>query len=177
MRSFGERLSSVEPSREGLPGASVSVILDGEGDSRLLLIERARREGDPWSGQIAFPGGKALPTETDAKQTAVRETKEEVGIDLLTSAKFLGFFGPFKTHTGTMTVTPVVFRLKERVEVKPNPEVASHRWVDVDSLLSPGAKSTYTIHFEGGKREMPAIRIGDYLVWGLTYRIISDLFA
>ena len=176
-QSFGSRLTFVEPDKGGLPGASVSIILRGEENPMTLLIKRAEKVGDPWSGQIAFPGGKARSGEATLKETAIRETGEEVGIDLAISAEFLGYFGPFKTHTGTMAVTPSVFKLKEEVEVTPNREVASHRWVEIKSLLAPRARSTLRIPFQGGERDFPALRVEDYVVWGLTYRIISSLFG
>ena len=175
LAGFKVKLSMTEPVSPGLPEASVSLVFRGEDDPRLLLIRRAEAAGDPWSGQVAFPGGKARPGENSLKETAIRETGEEVGIDLSECADFLGYFGPFVTHTGTMAVTPAVFMLRKDVEVKTNSEVASHKWVDLRTLKSPGVKGVHSLQFQGAQREMPAFLVGDYVVWGLTYRMITAL--
>jgi 8-oxo-dGTP pyrophosphatase MutT (NUDIX family) len=169
-----KKLDSNEPP-SGQMRAAVSIVLQNREAPSILLIKRADREGDPWSGQVAFPGGKAQEGDATLKDTAIRETKEEVGIDLRTQAEFLGYFTPFKTHTGTLDVTPSAFLLKTEAEVKSNEEVASYRWVKLERLLSGRARSTYRLEFGGQAREMPAMLVDDYVVWGLTHRIISTL--
>jgi len=110
-----------------------------------------------------------------ARDTAVRETMEEVGIDLNTKAEFLGYGGVTTTHTGTMDVVPSVFFLREGVDVRPNEEVASYRWVDLADFLEPAAKSTFDLRVDETPVGMPAFAVGDYVVWGLTYRILSSI--
>ena len=164
-----------EPPSKGLRFAAVSMIVRDTKFPSILLIERAKRSGDPWSGQIAFPGGKMQAEDKTARDTAIRETMEEVGIDLGKTAEFMGYGEVTRTHTGTMEVVPSVFVLKEGVEVRPNEEVASFRWVDLDDLLTPRVKSTYELSRDGGTISMPAYAIGDYVIWGLTYRILSSM--
>jgi 8-oxo-dGTP pyrophosphatase MutT (NUDIX family) len=166
-------LVQYEPPRKGLRFASVSVIVRDREAPSVLLIRRAVREGDPWSGQVAFPGGKMQAGDKTVKDTAVRETREEVGIDLERSAEFLGYGGVATTHTGTIDVVPSVFELKESVEVRPNDEVASFRWAGLGELLMPASKRTYDFERGGKTFGMPAYGVGDYVVWGLTYRILS----
>ena len=167
-----KNLVPTEPLQKGLRFASVAVIIRDRHSPNVLLIRRAERVGDPWSGQVAFPGGKMQGDDKTAKDTATRETMEEVGIDLDQSAEFLGYGGVTTTHTGTMDVVPSVFELKNSVEVKPNGEVASFRWVELDDLLGPSARSTYGVDRGGSMVDMPAYAVGDYVVWGLTYRIL-----
>ena len=162
-----------EPPRKGFRFASVAVIVRDRKFPSVLLIRRAERVGDPWSGQVAFPGGKTQAGDKTAKGTAIRETMEEVGIDLGRYAEFLGYGGVATTHTGTMEVVPSVFELKESVEVKPNGEVASFRWVELEELSRPSATSTYDTNRDGSTVGMPAYVVGDYVVWGLTYRILG----
>ena len=162
-----------EPPQKGARFASVSVIVRDRLSPSVLLIRRAERAGDPWSGQVAFPGGKMQEGDRSARGTAMRETAEEVGIDLAKAAEFLGYGEVTRTHTGTMDVVPSVFELKESVDVTPNGEVASFRWVDLEELISPAAKSTYALPRGGEVAAMPAYAVGDYVVWGLTYRILS----
>ncbi len=168
-------LVPTEPPQKGLRFASVSIIVRDRQFPSVLLIKRADHSGDPWSGQIAFPGGKMQPGDRTARETAVRETLEEVGVDLDRAGEFLGYAGVTTTHTGTMDVVPSVFVLKEGVEVKPNQEVASFRWVDLEDFLSPTARSAYSLSQDGKTVELPAYSVGDYLVWGLTYRILSSV--
>ena len=163
-----------EPPQKGLLFASVAVIVRDRQLPSVLLIRRAERVGDPWSGQVAFPGGKMQEGDRSARDTAIRETMEEVGIDLGRHGEFLGYGGVTRTHTGTMDVVPSVFELKESVEVKPNGEVASFRWVDLEQLLVPSSKSTFDLDRDGKVAGMPAYAVGDYTVWGLTYRILNS---
>ncbi len=107
------------------------------------------------------------------RDTAVRETREEVGFNLSESARFLGYLGLFRTHTGNMDVVPSVFALEKDVEVTLNGEVSSCRWVDFDLLANPQARGAHRITRDGVPLDMPAIIIGQYVVWGLTYRIIQ----
>ncbi len=169
------KLDDREPPSGELKLAAVSVILKDRDAPSILLIKRAEREGDPWSGQVAFPGGKAQEGDATLKDTAIREGEEEVGLDLGGGAEFLGYFTPFRTHTGTMDVVPSVFLLKGEAEVRTNEEVTSYRWVGLERLLSEQARSAYRLEFGGQVREMPALLVGDYVVWGLTHRIISKL--
>jgi len=111
------------------------------------------------------------------KETAIRETREEVGIDLGQDADFLGYFTPFRTHTGTLDVFPAVFLLKKWVEVRPNNEVASYKWVKLEKLTAEQARSSYRVDAGGQTRGMPALLVDGYVVWGLTHRIISSLLG
>lgn len=170
-------LTAVEPPQKGLRFAAVSIVISDRKSPSVLLIRRAEHPGDPWSGQIAFPGGKTKSGDRTVRETAIRETLEEVGIDLASSASFLGYGGVTTTHTGTMDVVPSAFILKEKVAVKPNHEVASFRWVDLKDFMEPSARTTYNLDAGGRVAGMPAFAVGDYVVWGLTYRILSSMLG
>ncbi|MDG6942374.1 MAG: CoA pyrophosphatase [Nitrososphaerota archaeon] len=165
-------LSVAEPTPVQLEMAAVSMIFRDPKRPAVLLIERAERAGDPWSGQIALPGGKMRAGDGTARNAAVRETFEEVGVDLERSAEFLGYGQMATTHIGTMGVVPSIFLLRDDVTVKPNSEVASFRWIGVEELRSSKSQSSYTVKVDGKSVVMPAILVGGYLIWGLTYRII-----
>ncbi|MBI3841274.1 MAG: CoA pyrophosphatase [Thaumarchaeota archaeon] len=177
LRSIEERLTREEPMNGGLKLAAVSVIIRPEASPSVLLIKRAEHSGDPWSGQVAFPGGKVDATDKSVEDAAVRETMEEVGVDLRKSADFLGYSKPFRTHTGTMDVVPSVFKLGRSVEVVPNQEVSSYRWVRLEDLSRRAGGSTHKITFGKESVEMPAVVVEDFVVWGLTYRIVSSLLS
>ena len=171
------KLSSKEPSDWQLRRASVAVVLREHGVPSVLLIRRANRADDPWSGQVAFPGGKVREGDKTLSETAIRETREEVGVDLSKHGDFLGYFTPFLTHTGSMEVYPAVFVLKEDTTVRRNGEVASYRWVPLDKLTAEQSRSTYGVDMGGQFREVPALCVNGYVVWGLTYRIVTELFG
>lgn len=169
------KLGSAEPAVESKRLAAVSVILAEEDSPKTLLIRRAERSSDPWSGQVAFPGGKMGSGDSSARDTAIRETKEEVAVDLSRDAKFAGYYMPFRTHMGDLDVIPTVFLMKRPTEVTPNEEVSGYRWVSLDEFLDPRSASTYHLRARGFSRNLPAFTVGDYVVWGLTHRIISSL--
>ena len=138
-----------------------------------MLIKRAERTGDPWSGQVAFPGGRVEPVDASFAATAVRETREEVGVDL-TRSEFLGYMGPFVPRSRLVRVVPAVYALTETVSVQPSPEVHSHRWVQFAELLSVKNRGLETVNEVPGTA-VPSFRFGDYMVWGLTERILTSL--
>ena len=164
--------------------ASVALILEsgpGPGYS-MLFIERARKAGDPWSGQIAFPGGRREPSDADAEAVAVRETREEIGIDLQRAVR-IGRLDDLKgRHGGTsegMVISCFVYALDGPVKTNLNHEVAAVASVALEHLVDPGAR--VEVEWQGaGRQRFPGIRFprGDTrVVWGLTYRFLTRFFS
>jgi 8-oxo-dGTP pyrophosphatase MutT (NUDIX family) len=177
VRRIAPALRSEEPvSDMGGPNlASVAVILGPWEEPRVLLMQRSERSGDTWSGQVAFPGGRVRPGELRMRDTAGREASEEMGLDLVKNSEFLGYMGLFRARSREMRVVPSVFRARRRLRISTNAEVASHRWVPLSLFLSDGSRALHMIDIEGMRLTFPAFKIGDYLIWGLTERIISSL--
>src|SRR5690242_2158543 len=123
-------------------------------DEETLVIRRAEREGDPWSGQVSLPGGLVGPLDRSYEETARRETAEEVGIDLtLEAAIFRGYMHQLKARTRGIVVVPCVFSLAIRPAVVPNDqEVASYKWIPLKSLAKKESRSTYL--FRNEEREI-----------------------
>jgi 8-oxo-dGTP pyrophosphatase MutT (NUDIX family) len=157
--------------------AAVAVIfLIEKKREKILLIERAERAGDPWSGQMAFPGGMVDPKDSSFQETAMRETKEEVGVDLSPdSASFLGYMLRLKARTRDVTVVPAVFELNSRPELRPNDEVAACEWVPLTDLAKKDARSTYELKVGGMLVPQPSLVHRGNVIWGLTERIISEI--
>ena len=91
---------SVPPTPLDLPAsrrAAVAAIFTPQLD--LLFMERAKVEGDPWSGHIAFPGGHEEDQDDSSLHTAMRETHEELGLDL-SGAEVLGSLDEVTTVSG-----------------------------------------------------------------------------
>lgn len=156
--------------------AAVAVILAPDPDS-VLLIRRAERAGDPWSGHMALPGGRQDPGEADLLTTAIRETAEEVGL-ALKPEHLIGSLDDVVPRTSSLppiAVRPYVFALDRRPELSLNPEVAAVRWVPLDLLLHPDTRHSIWLEIRGESREFPAYRLDDSVVWGMTERILSGL--
>ncbi|MCE2803272.1 MAG: CoA pyrophosphatase [Gemmatimonadota bacterium] len=158
--------------------AAVAVILRPSlaSGAELLLIRRADREGDPWSGQIGLPGGRVDPTDPSLEATAIRETHEEVGIDLARSGEILGVLDelrPRTPHLPPIIVRPFVAVVHEAVELRPNREVAEARWVSLDALLTPSARVRTEVAVRGMTFHVEAFQHEEFIVWGMTERILT----
>lgn len=160
--------------------AAVALILrDGPAGLEIFFIERSRREDDPWSGHMAFPGGRLEEVDADTRAAAERETLEEVGIPLL-DAEYLGVLsdlqGSPRFRQNRLVVTAhVYYSTFDGAPVLDALEVASSMWVSVEHLLAPenhvGYQSKTTADLE-----FPGIQVGEpgrHVVWGLTYRFLE----
>ncbi|OFV89081.1 MAG: hypothetical protein A3J75_08985 [Acidobacteria bacterium RBG_16_68_9] len=176
------RLADYEPLRvEGslISRAAVAMILRDRGDdTEVLLIQRAEREGDPWSGHMALPGGRQARADRDVIHTAARETREEVGIDIQTHGQVLGVLDELRAIAGhgpiDLVISPIVWDL--RAPVEPSPccaEVEDTVWVPLSFLQRPTARGIYRCALDGIEQEYPAYCYRGYTVWGLTHRILS----
>ena len=159
--------------------AAVAVILAPDPPS-VLFIRRATRAGDPWSGQMALPGGRIEPDDTDLRVTAMRETLEEVAISL-DSAQVLGTLDDVAPRTPFLppiSVRPYVFVTREAVPPTPRPcsdEVADAFWLTIDDLIHPSVYGSVRIDIRGADRVFPAYLVGGQVVWGMTERILTPL--
>jgi 8-oxo-dGTP pyrophosphatase MutT (NUDIX family) len=155
--------------------AAVALILREAGAGlEILFIRRAEHPQDPWSGQMAFPGGRAEPGE-DLQATAIRETAEEVGVDLGTGAECLGVLDEVQAMARmrpvSMSILPFVFRLRGPVKPMPGGEVRSVHWLPLDDLLAAERRSVMEYVHQGATLEFPCLRVEDLVIWGLTYRM------
>ena len=176
--SFSPKLTRDEPAQlVPRKSAGVAVIFrSNKGEEEVLLIRRAERKGDPWSGQVAFPGGMVSPTDRSFEETARRETVEEVGIDLTPRAGvFLGYMRELKVRVREVVVVPSVFRLDVAVAVILSNEVAAYEWVSLGKLASDEARSTYLLHRDGEAIAFPSFVHQGLVIWGLTERILSAI--
>lgn len=178
------RVLALRPAEERIPDpgtarAAVAVLLrQAEGELELLLIRRADRAGDPWSGHMALPGGREQADDAGPATTAARETREEVGIDVDAGGRLVGALEtvwPYSGRAPRILVRPFVFAVPADVRVEANHEVQAALWVPVDELLQPGAVTEYL--FEMGDAEpmrLPALDARGNVVWGLTHRVLAD---
>jgi 8-oxo-dGTP pyrophosphatase MutT (NUDIX family) len=160
--------------------AAVAILLrDGAegGGLEALFIHRAERAGDTWSGQMAFPGGRRDPGDADLLATAIRETREEIGIDLALAER-LGELDDLHPRTPVLppiVVRPFVFGLVERPAITLSTEVQDAFWASFRALAAPGAWREVTIQHRGAPRTLPAYVLENRTIWGMTERILTQL--
>jgi 8-oxo-dGTP pyrophosphatase MutT (NUDIX family) len=160
--------------------AAVAVIVrDGAQGLELLFIRRAEHPDDPWSGQMAFPGGRSEPGDADLAATAVRETREETGIDLRADAELLGALDEVRAMARMrpmdLAITPFVFRLCNAVAPALSEEVRSLHWLPLEDLVHPHTRSTMDYAHRDAVLKFPCLRLQDLVIWGLTYRMFLGL--
>lgn len=158
------------------PRAAVAILLHERAEGlEMLFIERAQRTGDPWSGHMAFPGGRMGPLDPDARAAAERETYEEVGVDLAT-AELLGRLDDLAGPVVPLTLSAFVYHLEAPPRLVPNHEVREVFWVPVARLLDPDHAVTHP----WGANRYPGILVGEperHVVWGLTRQLLERFFA
>lgn len=181
------RLSAHEPvllDPSGNRHAAVAMILRPAGTVlEVLFIERTRNEADPWSGQMAFPGGIVEDADRDSRCAAERETLEEVGIDLTTAA-FVGRLddvqGRHRAHRSGIVVSGFVYFDEPGQDTVPNYEVADIIWEPLTTFTDAGHLSFVDVEPRAAPGErFPGIRVGHsdhQVVWGLTRRFIISFF-
>ena len=185
MSPFVERLVSqlkltdnTRPPEDGRRRAAVSILLHDEvAEPRVLLMKRTERQGDPWSGHVSLPGGGYQSSDADLLTTAIRETREELGIDL-GHARLLGNLMPLHPFTSGpqgVEVTPFVFVTNAAVEPVAGPEAQYAFWLSMDLASSGKIDGNYT--YPGTERTFPAWLYDQHTIWGLTWRILSDLIS
>jgi len=171
------------PFRRRLARAAVAVIYrkPPAGGTELLFIQRARREGDPWSGDMAFPGGRMQAEDATPRATAERETLEETGIDLLHHGRFQTRLSDLVTrhhsHWRPMVVTPYVYEWRGPKAVSPNHEVEQAVWVPVEYLAAPKNQDSLPWRTPLGTLNVPCCRYQGYCIWGLSYSMLKELLA
>jgi 8-oxo-dGTP pyrophosphatase MutT (NUDIX family) len=165
---------------ETLRRAAVAVILrEGGAGLEILFIRRAEHPHDPWSGQMAFPGGRLEPGDADLVATAVRETGEELGLDLATAGDCLGALDEVRAMARlrpmNLAIAPFVFRLKQDAPLRLSDEVTSAHWLPLEPLFSGRFRSLHEYELGGSRLQFPCIVYEGLVIWGLTYRMFAAL--
>lgn len=141
---------------------------------RLWFIRRAERLGDPWSGQLAFPGGWVQASDRSPQHAAMRETWEEVGVDLA-DAELLGQLDDLRSRPVTsLVIRPFVFRLAAEPAWRLNHEVAGVVSLGLDTLLADDGRGTMRWPPVVGM-SLPCVDFDGHRLWGLTLRMVDDL--
>ena len=159
--------------------AAVAAVLRVVGEPELLFIKRADAAHDPWSGHVAFPGGRIETSDASLEATAIRETFEELALDL-TQGHMLGQLddlAPRSRALPPIIVRPFVAVVAPNVTFVASREVASMFWVPLSQLQHNDAKTEHVMQVNGVTARFPAYRIDAHIVWGLTERIVRQLLS
>jgi len=160
--------------------AAVALILRTSPSSlEVLFIERATHVGDPWSGDLGFPGGKVEASDHDERLAAERETREEIGLDL-ESSRYLGRLSDITGAHLPVTVSCFVYGLTEPTPFRLGKEVRTTFWTPLEQLCNPERHIEATVRFGDSNLVRPAIRLlepGQTVLWGITYRLVIQFLA
>ena len=157
--------------------SAVAVIIHYRGGSPyILLMKRIERPGDPWSGQVSFPGGGEEDVDETLLDTARRECMEEVGIDLLRHGVHLGQLDDVQAMSGgqpvSMFIRPFVFELMTEVDTELGPEARDVRWIPLNEIAPVASEEIYAYQGRDRVIELPCWRYQGFTVWGLTRHMI-----
>jgi 8-oxo-dGTP pyrophosphatase MutT (NUDIX family) len=169
-----EKLSSLQRKLLDTPDeeshAAVAILLrERDDDLEFFLVKRAEVEGDPWSGDMAFPGGKRSSQDQHLVDTAAREVLEETAIDLREKSK-LGYMKPiFSSVRTNMKVQPIVYKFDEDPDVILNYELTRYLWAPLNELIQSRTQES----IKGWYGDI--FKYDGEVVWGLTFRMLEQL--
>ena len=188
IQSITDSLHAYQPDEFDRTGqtrqAAVAAILRPPGaqsHTELLFILRADKPGDPWSGQMAFPGGHHEPQDGSLRETAERETLEEIGLNLVKDARYIGRIADVKANPRgrdfDMIVSPFVYVLENpNPQMDLNYEVAEVLWGSLKEMFTGSSVTQHHFSVSGVEQEFPGYSVGNQVVWGLTLRMLDDFF-
>jgi len=159
--------------------AAVAAVLRVVHEPELLFIKRAELARDPWSGHVAFPGGRAEAADISLEATALRETLEELSVDLR-RGRILGDLddlAPRSPVLPPLVIRPFVAVVAPDVVCVPSEEVASAFWVPLSTLRDEASAAEHVMEINGARARFPAYRVNEHVVWGLTGRIVRQLLS
>jgi 8-oxo-dGTP pyrophosphatase MutT (NUDIX family) len=154
------------------------LIYQNEGSLRIPVIERVI-DGGVHGGQISFPGGKKETQDADLKATAIRETREEIGIDA-SNSRFLGRLSDFFIPVSNFMVSPyVAFSTASDFQYKPDKrEVEQVLEIRIDEFLSGKNRMEGIVKTHKGiEIRAPYFPLGTHRLWGASAMILSELLS
>ena len=179
LQGFVKQDAGFEP-RSGRAAVAI-MVREGQEATELLMIRRATREGDPWSGHMGFPGGRRDPGDHSNFFCALRETEEELGVDLSRWGAPLGELSDVNTgwrkDRPEMLVTPFIFSVSELPELTPNDEVDDVVWVPLHFLMDKGNREPLEWEWKGQKMETDSYLYDCYRIWGLSLMMIDEMMG
>jgi len=163
-----------------MEAAVAAVLREREGGLELLFIRRAEHEDDPWSGDLAFPGGRVDPDDDGPREAAVRETVEELSLDL-GGARYLGRLSDVMGSTESIRVSAFVYAIEGDPEFEPNYEIREVFWSPLDDCTDPERQEMRDFTYRGRTIRMPSLRLLEDerapVLWGITYKFLDHFMS
>ncbi len=162
--------------------AAVAVLLrESASGPEVFFIRRAEQPQDPWSGHMAFPGGRQDVGDATLLQTAMRETREEVGLDLSIEAEHIGQLDDLQAiargKPQETVIRPFVFEVHRESPLQVDDrEVAEALWTPLLPLYRGEVDTVRPYQWHGTNIDFPAYDVGGRVVWGLTYQMLRSFF-
>jgi 8-oxo-dGTP pyrophosphatase MutT (NUDIX family) len=177
LQGFAKQEAEFEP-RAGRAAVAI-MVREGSDATEMLMIRRATREGDPWSGHMGFPGGRRDLEDASNFSCALRETREEIGVDLSQWGTPLGELSDVNTgwrkDRPEMLVTPFIFQVSELPALTPNYEVDDVVWVPLHFLMNDANREPLEWDWKGKKMETDSYLYDSYRIWGLSLMMIDEM--
>ncbi len=178
LRAFERRPATAAPRRPQDREAAVALVLRPREELEILLIKRAERDTDPWSGHMALPGGRRAASDADLLATAARETEEETHLPLARVGTLIGRLddvAPGNPRLPPIVIAPFVLAVPPGTTARPDGrEVDATLWVPLSALREEGAVSELLIELGAGeRRSFPSLQYREYVIWGLTHGILT----
>jgi len=177
----------IEADPEWARAAVAAVFREGDQGAELLFIQRASHPDDPWSGQIGFPGGRMEEADQSERDTARRETLEEVGLDLATTGvRYLGALHEIQARSRqallSMVISPHAFVLDKPTgslsSLELNHEVAKALWVPLARLASDEIRVWHHAERSRTPYRFRALDLGLAVpLWGITHRMTVEILG
>lgn len=168
--------------RRSMKRSAVNILFNFEQqEPHILMIKRAECEGDPWSGHMAFPGGRfEIDKDANMAATADRETHEEVGVVLANDLSLYRWrlsevVTPTHVARVRMAITPFVHFLSSQPEVELNQEVAEVVWIPVSFFLDPKQRTTMSWNYQGAELDLPCYYYQGRKIWGLSLHMLDEI--
>lgn len=184
---IAERLSAFSPRVDAGPArmcASVALVLrEVDADLDALFIRRAEHDEDPWSGHLAFPGGRLDASDASAQSTAERETLEELGVDLAdpSQARCLGRLDDVLGRAESIRVSAYVYGVSGDPPLRPNHEVREAFWTPLKHCTDPVRQSEREFSYRDSSMALPTLRLLEDqdapVLWGITYKFMDDFMS
>ncbi len=169
-----------DPTPAKMEAAVALVLREVEGDVEALFIRRAEHDGDPWSGDLAFPGGRIDPPEADGRAAAVRETMEELALDL-SVGRPIGRISDVLGHAESIRVSAYVYAIEGDPPLRPNYEIREAFWSPLSHSDDPARQEMRDFTYMDHTSSMPTIRLMDDsrapVLWGITYKFMDDFMG
>lgn len=175
-QAFASRPPQVLPTTDHRQAAVALILRSGDAGLELLFIRRAQHEGDPWSGDLAFPGGKVDAGDGGPRQAAERETREEIALELA-QAEFLGRLDDILGAYLPVLISCFVYHLPQPQPIRCNHEVREVHWLPLSLVADRSRWREATFNYRGAENSHPTIDLlgpGHPPLWGITYRLLTQ---